>query len=154
MLGLLKQEGIVYHGMVGHATLAKGLADAGFILYPTVYPETGCVTLMKAQAMGAIPITSRCLNSTLPELTEWFDLGPRPIRSATYTEDTEWMELWVQAVVAASNRDFEERRRNAGIRNEETLQVHRKTMIKKSRERFGWKHVAEIWRKTFQATGD
>lgn len=153
MLDLLKQDGVVYHGLVGHETLAKGLAEAGFILYPTVYPETGCVTLMKAQAMGAIPITSRSVNSTLPELTVGFDLGPRPIRSATYAEDTEWMDLWVQAVIAASNRDLEERRRDADLR-EDTVQAHRKNMIKKSRGRFGWKHVAEIWMKTFQATGD
>ena len=31
---------------------------------------------MKALAMGTIPITSRYVNSTLPELTKQWDLGP------------------------------------------------------------------------------
>mmetsp|Transcript_5349 Transcript_5349/g.7366 ORF Transcript_5349/g.7366 Transcript_5349/m.7366 type:complete len:96 (+) Transcript_5349:2-289(+) len=77
MQSLLKQEGVVYKGMVDHTTLARAYANAGFILYPTVFPETGCVTLMKAQSMGAIPITSKFKDSTLPELTQGYDLGPR-----------------------------------------------------------------------------
>lgn len=40
-------------------------------------PETGCVSLLKAMAMGSIPITSRFANSTLPELTSEWDMGPR-----------------------------------------------------------------------------
>jgi hypothetical protein len=33
------------------------------MLYPTSFPETGCVTLMKAMAMGALPITSRSVSA-------------------------------------------------------------------------------------------
>ncbi len=76
MKRLLRQPGVEYVGMVDHSTLAKGYAAAGLVLYPTAFPETGCVTLMKAQAMGALPVTSRFAGSTLPELTEPFDLGP------------------------------------------------------------------------------
>lgn len=35
------------------------------------------MSLIKAMAMGAIPITSRFPNSTLPELTDEWDMGPR-----------------------------------------------------------------------------
>ena len=62
--------------MVGHDELARGYARAGFVLYPTTYPETGCVSVMKAMALGAIPITSRFAGSVVPELTVHFDLGP------------------------------------------------------------------------------
>jgi hypothetical protein len=41
MLGLLEQEGVVYHGMVGHRELSRAFFSAGFILYPTKFPETG-----------------------------------------------------------------------------------------------------------------
>lgn len=75
MHALLKQPGVVYIGLVNHTVLADAYASSGFTLYPTSFPETGCVSLMKAQAMGAIPITSRYLNSTLPEMGR-FDLGP------------------------------------------------------------------------------
>ena len=51
---MLKYDGITYVGMADHHKLATGYAKAGFYLYPTSYPETGCVALMKAQALGAI----------------------------------------------------------------------------------------------------
>lgn len=57
-------EGVIYRGMVGHSELAKALSRSGFYLYPTAYPETSCISLMKAQACGAVPITSRL--DTLP----------------------------------------------------------------------------------------
>ena len=75
MLGALEGKGVEYVGMVDHETLTVGYADAGFVLYPTTYPETGCVTLMKAMASGAVPITSKFKQSTLPELTGGWDKG-------------------------------------------------------------------------------
>lgn len=56
---LSNTEGVIYHGMVGHRELAVALSRSGFYLYPTAYPETSCISLMKAQACGAVPITSR-----------------------------------------------------------------------------------------------
>ena len=73
---LLNQPGVYYIGLVDHITLANAYASSGFTLYPTSYPETGCVSLMKAQALGSIPITSRMVGSTLPELTGLWDMGP------------------------------------------------------------------------------
>ncbi|RHZ24175.1 hypothetical protein DYB31_013849, partial [Aphanomyces astaci] len=58
---LLRQDGITY-------------AAAGFYLYPTTYPETSCVSIMKAMAHGAIPITSK--RGALAEVVGPFDLGP------------------------------------------------------------------------------
>merc|ERR1711968_346578 len=104
---MLKYDGITYVGMADHHKLATGYAKAGFYLYPTSYPETGCVSLMKAQALGAIPITSRHYNSTLPELTGRFDLGPlmpssSPRRNARIENDKQWQREWADAVVAAA----------------------------------------------------
>ena len=50
MQGLLTQPGVRYLGMVNHTLLAAEYADAGFILYPTSFPETGCFALMKVGA--------------------------------------------------------------------------------------------------------
>jgi hypothetical protein len=49
MQQLLRQPGVQYVGLVNHTMLATALASAGFVLYPTSYPETGCITLMKAR---------------------------------------------------------------------------------------------------------
>ena len=87
------------------ATLSVGLARAGFILYPTSYPETGCLTVMKAMAMGAIPITSQYTMSVLPDLTSGFDMGPgeklTPEIAAHNEHMVEWVAMWTESVVRA-----------------------------------------------------
>lgn len=77
MLTLLQTlPGVEYVGTVGHTDLAEGYATAGFYLYPTMFSETSAVSLMKAMANGAIPITSRFERSALNETCGEFDLGP------------------------------------------------------------------------------
>ncbi len=73
----MEQEGVEYMGSVDHSTLTRAYAAAGFLLYPTNYPETGCITVQKAMCSGAIPITSRFSTSVLPHLTHGYDLGPQ-----------------------------------------------------------------------------
>lgn len=48
MDALLQQPGVSYIGLVPPAALARAYAGAGFALYPTSYPETSCVAMMKA----------------------------------------------------------------------------------------------------------
>eukprot|EP00945_MAST-04E_sp_MAST-4E-sp1_P004700 g4700.t1 len=145
MKELLKQDGIIYHGMADHHTLGKGYARSGFYLYPTSYPETGCVALMKAQALGAIPITSQHDDSTLPELTSEFDLGP-PMTEARKArridEVVEWQQEWVDSVVKAATMD------------ERKIAEHRARMITKSRKRFLWSTVAGLWDDAFSRDVD
>ncbi|KAH8079204.1 protein N-acetylglucosaminyltransferase [Aureococcus anophagefferens] len=121
--------GVDYRGMVGHDELARGYARAGFVLYPTTYPETGCVSVMKAMALGAIPITSRFAGSVVPELTVDFDLGPATPRRADAEAPT------------SPPRD--------GRRRGGELDGHRAAMKRYARDRFLWKHVAEKWEAHF-----
>ncbi|CAM9108296.1 unnamed protein product, partial [Scytosiphon promiscuus] len=109
---LLRQDGVLFRGMVDHRTLHDAFSRAGFVLYPTAFPETGCLSLIKAMAMGAIPITSRFPNSTLPELTGEWDMGPREALAGDLTmpeKDKPWLESWARAVVHASKMDQSER---------------------------------------------
>lgn len=76
MMELLSQPGVEYVGAVDHLRLSEEYAAAGFILYPSKFPETGCITIIKAMSCGAIPITSRYSQSVLPNVTGHFDLGP------------------------------------------------------------------------------
>ena len=118
--------------MANHTVLARAYARAGFTLYPTTYPETGCVSLMKAQAMGAIPITSRYATSTLPELCGEYDMGPRPL-NGSLSNDPGWAAEWVDAVVTAASSEF-------GL-----VQAHRHSMVRWARSTFLWSRVARIW---------
>ncbi len=44
---LLKQEGVLYKGGVGHAEMAAAYAATGFYLYPTDTQETAPINLIK-----------------------------------------------------------------------------------------------------------
>jgi len=50
-------DGVHYHGKVNHAELHMHLMSAGLWLYPTHFTEISCITAMKAQAAGALPVT-------------------------------------------------------------------------------------------------
>jgi len=131
MEGLLQQEGVTYIGAVGHAELARAYAAAGFLLYPTRYPETGCITVQKAMASGAIPITSRYTTSVLPHLAENWDLGPA---QALQPGDDYWTWLnmhWVPAVIAAANAPLEQ------------LQKHRGMMKIEIQRQYSWVKAAD-----------
>lgn len=74
--------GVTYVGLVDHSTLAQAYAGAGFWLFPTAYPETSCISAMKAMANGAVPLTSRFEGSALSETVGAYDQGPVAINSA------------------------------------------------------------------------
>ena len=58
MLKLLDQPGVKEHGRVGSETIIEATKRADVFAYPTDFPEISCITAMKMQAGGAIPITS------------------------------------------------------------------------------------------------
>jgi glycosyltransferase involved in cell wall biosynthesis len=49
-------SGIQEHGCVGHKELAEAFGHASFWTYPCTKPETFCITALKAQLAGAIPV--------------------------------------------------------------------------------------------------
>lgn len=154
--------GVEYVGLVGHQDLAAGYSNTGFYLYPTTFSETSSVSLMKAMACGAIPITSRYQLSALPETCDAFDLGPRPLQSGNIgetcmhawcanartlvvrlshmlfypDEDPEWIDLWVQSVVDA-------------VRNDNQTRALRDRMKAFARREYRWSRVAEQWHRVF-----
>ena len=44
------------HGLVGHEELANAFSKASFWTYPCIHPETFCITAIKAQLSGAVPV--------------------------------------------------------------------------------------------------
>ena len=151
MKRLLDQPGVIYVGMVDHHRLAEAYAATSFYLYPTSFPETGCVALMKALALGAVPITSRHPRSTLPELTLGWDLGPPP--PARWSEpnriggaignDVEWVASWVERVVAAVHPAEAER-----------IEAHRGKMMAWAQQRYRWSHTARVWLERMSRGGE
>jgi glycosyltransferase involved in cell wall biosynthesis len=58
MIPLLSQEGVCEHGRVGQDELARELLSADVYAYPSNFTEISCISAMRAQACGAIPVTT------------------------------------------------------------------------------------------------
>jgi|GEM_PF-262029 len=121
----LEKMNVEYIGLVQHHEIAIAYSRAGFALYPTSFSETGCVSLMKALAMGAIPITSRYENSSIPDLTGEWDLGPSA-RNTLMSNDLQFQQEYADAVVHAMKMP------------DDQIQFHRKRMMHWSRKALLW----------------
>jgi glycosyltransferase involved in cell wall biosynthesis len=135
---LLRQDGVIYWGGVGHQRMAEAYAETGFYVYPTETPETAPINLIKAQANGCIPITSRFAASAIAETTGAFDLGP-PARAGSIKDDADWLDEWTAAVIKAIHTPQEE------------LADHRRLMKQRARETYSWPKVAAAWDRAFHA---
>lgn len=51
------QPGVTWHGRVGQAELADAMARSQIWAYPCEFPEISCITAMKMQQHGVMPIT-------------------------------------------------------------------------------------------------
>jgi len=118
-------DGVVYVGAVSHTELAFAYARAGFVVYPTTFSETSCISLMKAMAMGSIPITSRYEKSALEELTTGWDLGPEP-RGRVIGRDASYAAEFTTVVIGAMRAQGGE------------MQRHRAAMKVWARENLTW----------------
>lgn len=67
----LKGEGVSEHGRVDHETLAEKFAECKVWAYPTEFNEINCITALKAQEYGCIPVTTGCyaLETTVADHT-------------------------------------------------------------------------------------
>jgi len=148
---MLKQDGIIYHGNVDHITLTNAYKNAGFLLYPTTFQETGCITVLRAMSCGCIPITSRLIPSVLYDLTLDYDLGPKyyPLNLSIIQQQNiihnssknnnnyknalqNWLENhWTPAVISAFYMD------------REILNKHRMKMKDFILSNYTWRHSAQ-----------
>lgn len=56
MKELMKQDGVYEHGRVGHEELHKEFLKSRIWVYPSHFNEISCISAMKAQALGCIPV--------------------------------------------------------------------------------------------------
>lgn len=135
---LAKQDGVVWHGMVGVTELHKAMANTGFWLYPTSFEESYCTNAAKVQAMGCIPVTSRHTQSSLPEVCGNYDLGPLPREGKKIEDDSVWLNEWVERVIELASKPDQE------------LDQHRASMKEYARNHLTWQRRAEQWEDLFQ----
>lgn len=56
----LKDLGVTEHGRISHQELADKFKEADVWAYPTEFTEIHCITALKAQEAGCIPVTTGC----------------------------------------------------------------------------------------------
>lgn len=126
----MKQPGVVWHGKVGQKDLVHAFATSAAWLYPTEFPETSCITAMRAQAVGCFPVTSGF--AALAETASEWDTGPTH-PTDLITHDPARMDAFVEAAIAAL------------ISTDTTT---RQEMAEWAKDRFSWAAVANDWHRS------
>jgi protein O-GlcNAc transferase len=135
MLASMRRANAQHLGRIGHLDVARQFLSAGIWAYPTTFPETSCITAMKAQAAGALPVVipSGAVDETVQfgakTSTSANDYPARPLPPSVY-------EQWVELLIS-------------NLRDPEKLEPLRAQMAAAARQRFAWKTVAQEWSAEF-----
>lgn len=134
---LLGQQGVTHLGRIGHEAVARQYGAAGVWAYPCSYPETSCISAMKAQAAGAVPVVIAS-----GALAETVTFGFKTMRGypdfAGLPVPRRIVEEWLEGLIEMLRRPDHQAR----VRRE---------MMACSRRRFAWPAVIEAWEREFQA---
>ncbi|MBF0334700.1 MAG: glycosyltransferase [Alphaproteobacteria bacterium] len=133
---LMGQDGVTHLGRLGHDAVAREFLHAAVWAYPCQFPETSCITAMKAQAGGAVPVII-----PVAALAETVLLGLRTTRvPATIRHiDAETLREWGGLLVGI-------------LKDQPQLDRVRPVMMALARERFDWRGVAREWHDQFRAS--
>lgn len=151
MIKKLDQPGVHWRGRVDHHTLHKEFKESGVYGYYCTFPEISCISAMKAQALGAVPVTTdfAAVNETVqhgikvhvPDPPEWTKYegftGDMPVKEAVLKlgqQETNWKSIndWTKELIAL-------------LQDEKRQEEIRKSM----KVDLGWKGVADQWHDLF-----
>jgi glycosyltransferase involved in cell wall biosynthesis len=123
MRALLRQlEGVREHGLVSHQEISQAYARASFWTYPCIFKEVFCISALRAQLSGAVPVIID--GSAFVETVRHGYKCHRP---------EEYYDLLVNAMRGAEMISLDQR----------------KAMGQFVLEEFTWKKVASKWKELF-----
>lgn len=125
---LMQQDGITHLGRISHDAVRKEMENAGIWAYPTHFGEISCITAMKAQAWGAIPVVINY--AALEETVQW---GIK-VKGDIYDQETK--DLYIKALVSL-------------LKDEKQQEFIRPKMMEWAK-RFSWENVAKQWDAEFK----
>ncbi|MBO6574066.1 MAG: glycosyltransferase [Rhodothermales bacterium] len=123
MKQLMQQPGVHEHGRVSQQRIIDESYAAGVLAYPSTFEETSCITAMKAQACGAVPVVWNL--AALAETVRWgacIEAGDR--------------EAYLQALIGM-------------LQDPDRQEQIREEMIPGARAAFSWQAVAAQWSELF-----
>ena len=120
---LMKQPGITDHGRVLQKDIIPEIQKSGIYIYPTTFGEISCISAMKAQIFGAIPVV---INYAALQTTVQFG---RKINGDIYDSETK-EEFKRQLIEELKNP---------------TSEKEREKMMAWARKEYSWDRVAQSW---------
>lgn len=130
ILELQEQPGVKDYGRVTHKKIAKAYLESSIWAYPTEFTEISCITAMKAQAAGTIPVTT-----TVAALNETVQHGVKLDFKDIYN-NRRAQKQWVEGVVYL-------------LKNQWKQEEIREKMIPWAKKKFNWGQVAQQWHQEF-----
>lgn len=124
---MMKGKGIYHGGRISQGEMEKEYKAAGLWVYPTDFYEINCISAIKAQAFGAVPITMN-----YAALKETVQFGTKVLGDIW---DKETKNIYKQGLIVAL-----------------TAKHNREEMMKWARNKYNWKSVISLWIKEFNET--
>lgn len=130
---MMDHPNITHHGRVSQKEIEKWYKKCGIWAYPTHFGEISCISAMKAQAFGAIPIV---VDYAALETTVQFG---KKVSGDIYTEDTK--------------KKFQHNLINT-LTDDAWQDAIRPEMMEWAKKEFDWEKVADEWTKEFENKKD
>lgn len=127
---LMKQDGITHLGRISHGAVKEEMERAGIWAYPTHFGEISCITGMRAQACGTIPVVI-----AYAALAETVQHGIK-VDGDIYDQETK--NEYIKEIVAL-------------LKDEGRQKEIRKNMVPWAKKKFTWANVAKQWVEEFES---
>jgi glycosyltransferase involved in cell wall biosynthesis len=126
---LMEYDGITHHGRVSQPQILEEMKKAGIWAYPAHFGEISCISAMKAQACGAVPVVVAyaALQTTVA-------YGVK-VDGDIYDRETK--EAFKRELVAL-------------LKDHKRQEEIRKPMMKWAKENLSWAKVATQWSEVFK----
>jgi glycosyltransferase involved in cell wall biosynthesis len=125
---LMEQDDITHHGRVSKSKLDEITANCDLWVYPTHFQETNCITALRSQSLGCVPVTM--------DLAALQDTVFSGIKLEGDIEDQETKDLFVKELVslAKDKKRYEEEKKKAI----------------EGAKAYAWNNIATEWAKHFK----
>lgn len=125
-------DGVTDHGKIGHKQIAEEIFKSGVWAYPCPFPEVYCITAVKAQAGGAVPVSSNfaALKETV-KYGEILDMKAQDEKTPVGQWDKEELEKFKTALIKV-------------LKDPEYQESIRPEMMAEMRKH-SWEKVAKQW---------
>jgi tetratricopeptide (TPR) repeat protein len=122
-----KLVGVANNGRIGHEQIIEEINKSDIFAYPCIFPEVYCISLIKAMAGGAMPVTSDF--AVVGDYNTW---GPKVHLGGTKQYEDFKKAYTKQLIKSLKNSMSEDERMK---------------MAKATRIKFSWEKTAEGWQK-------